>query len=176
MIYVSATCKDPKLVAMWMDYQYTIEGMRTNFYGVEGESYTMEDGSVASLFSYREEHQSYPGRVHGGMITAMLDEMGLRALWAKEGGEKTYGVTTSLETKYRKPVPYGVPLIGRGVIVKESGHFLTAECTISDRSGAVLASAVIKYLKLDVSKIGAGISEREEMCYLIEDGVTEIAL
>ena len=147
-----------------------------NSAGVRAPFYTMGDGSVASLFSYREEHQSYPGRVHGGMITAMLDEMGLRALWAKEGGEKTYGVTTSLETKYRKPVPYGVPLIGRGVIVKESGHFLTAECTISDRSGAVLASAVIKYLKLDVSKIGAGISEREEMCYLIEDGVTEIAL
>ena len=83
-----------------------------NVYGVRAPFYSMEDGSVATIFSYREEHQSYPGRVHGGMITAMLDEMGLRALWAKEGGEFTYGVTLSLETKYRKPVPYGVPLIG----------------------------------------------------------------
>lgn len=47
----------------------------------------------------------YPGRVHGGLITCMLDEMGLRALWAKEGSEESFGVTTSLETKYRKPVP-----------------------------------------------------------------------
>lgn len=49
MIYVSATCKDPKLVAMWMDYQYTIEGMRTNFYGVEGESYTLDENGEIQL-------------------------------------------------------------------------------------------------------------------------------
>ncbi len=56
-----------------------------NKYGVHAQFYNMEDGSVMSKFRYREEHQSYPGRVHGGLITAMLDEMGLRALWAKEG-------------------------------------------------------------------------------------------
>ncbi len=147
-----------------------------NRYGVRAPFYSMEDGSVASLFSYREEHQSYPGRVHGGLIVAMLDEMGLRALWAKEGGEKTYGVTISLETKYRKPVPYGVPLIGRGKIVKETGNFVTAECVITDEAHTVLANAVIRYLKLTPQQIQAGVNEHEEMCYLIEDGVTEIGL
>lgn len=145
-----------------------------NPFGVQAPFYSMEDGSVMSLFRFREEHQSYPGRVHGGVITAMLDEMGLRALWAKEGGEKTFGVTLSLETKYRKPVPYGEELVGRGAVVKESGNFLTAECTISDRSGAVLASAAVRYIKLSVDRIERGVDEHEEMCYLIEDGVTEI--
>lgn len=147
-----------------------------NSYGVRAPFYSMEDGSVATLFSYREEHQSYPGRVHGGMITAMLDEMGLRALWAKEGGEFTYGVTLSLETKYRKPVPYGVPLVGRGKIVRETGNFLTAECCIMDESRAVLANATIKYIKLTPQQIREGVDEHEEMCYLVEDGVTEIDL
>lgn len=77
-----------------------------NEYGVRAPFYNMEDGSVMTLFQYREQHQSYPGRVHGGLITAMLDEMGLRAVWAKEGGnEDIWGVTMSLETKYRKPFP-----------------------------------------------------------------------
>ncbi len=147
-----------------------------NVYGVRAPFYSMEDGSVASLFSFRPEHQSYPGRVHGGLITAMLDEMGMRALWAKEGGEFTYGVTLSLETKYRKPVPYGEPLIGRGRVVRETGGFLTAECEIMDASLHVLANATVKYLKLTPQQIEAGIDEHEEMAYLIEDGVTEIDL
>ncbi len=147
-----------------------------NVYGVRAPFYSMEDGSVATIFSYREEHQSYPGRVHGGMITAMLDEMGLRALWAKEGGEFTYGVTLSLETKYRKPVPYGVPLIGWGKIVRETGNFLTAECCIMDEARAVLANATIKYIKLTPKQISEGVNEHEEMCYLIQDGVSEIDL
>ena len=53
-----------------------------NQFGVRAPFYNMTDGSVASPFRYRAWHQSYPGRVHGGMITAMLDEMGLRGLWA----------------------------------------------------------------------------------------------
>ncbi len=145
-----------------------------NPYGVRAPFYTMQDGSVATAFAFAEHHQSYPGRVHGGMITAMLDEMGLRALWAAELGEKTYGVTTSLETKFRKPVPYGAPLFGKGIITKNTGNFLTAETKILDRDGNVLANAVIKYIKLDVARIGKNISEHEEMCYLVDDGVTEL--
>lgn len=142
--------------------------------GVRAPFYSMEDGSVVTRFCFREEHQSYPGRVHGGMITAMLDELGLRALWAKEGDEATYGVTTSLETKYRKPVPYGVELIARGEIVKDSGHFLTAACAIYNTAGELLANAEVRYIKLDLNKIQEGVNEHEEMCYLVEDGVTEI--
>lgn len=147
-----------------------------NPYGVRAPFYSMEDGSVMSLFRFREEHQSYPGRVHGGLIAAMLDEMGLRALWAKEGGETSYGVTLTLETKYRKPVPYGVDLVGRGEIVKSSGAFLTASCAIMLPDGTTLAQATIKYLKLTPQQIQEGVNEHEEMCYLIEDGITEITL
>ena len=64
-----------------------------NKYGLKAPFYNMEDGSVMTKFQYSEEHQSYPGRVHGGLITAMLDEMGLRALWAKKQNEEDFGVT-----------------------------------------------------------------------------------
>ena len=50
-----------------------------NTFGLQAQFYTMEDESVMTLFSFRPEHQSYPGRVHGGLITAMLDELGFRA-------------------------------------------------------------------------------------------------
>lgn len=147
-----------------------------NEYGVKAPFYNMEDGSVATLFKFKEQHQSYPSRVHGGLISAMLDEMGLRALWAKELTERTFGVTFSLETKFRKPVPYGVELIGRGVVVSDTPRFVNADVKILDKSGNVLANGLVKYIKLDVSKITENVVPHEEMCYLIEDGVKEIDL
>jgi len=38
---VSTQCKNPELAIRWLDYQYTREGMITNYYGVEGFSYEM---------------------------------------------------------------------------------------------------------------------------------------
>lgn len=145
-----------------------------NKYGLHAQFYNMEDGSVMTKFKYREEHQSYPGRVHGGLITAMLDEMGLRALWAKEGKEEDFGVTMSLDTKYRKPVPYETELIGKGILIKESSKFFVVESEILDTEGNVLANGTIKYIKLDTNKINGNIDAHEEMCYLIEDNVKEI--
>lgn len=145
-----------------------------NEYGVRAPFYNMEDGSVMTLFRYRMQHQSYPGRVHGGLITAMLDEMGLRALWAKELSEETFGVTFSLETKYRKPVPYDQDLIGKGIIVKNSSRFFVTEASIMDTKGNVLANGTVKYIRLDVNEIAENAEVHEEMCYLDEDGVTEI--
>lgn len=145
-----------------------------NEYGLRAPFYNMEDDSVMTVFKYGEKHQSYPGRVHGGLITAMLDEMGLRALWAKEKIANTYGVTISLETKFRKPVPYDTELIGKGYVIKDSGNFFTTEVFIYDRYGKILANGKTNYLKLDTNKIAENISTHEEMCYLIDDGITEI--
>lgn len=111
-----------------------------NEYGVHAQFYNMEDGSVMTKFKYRQEHQSYPGRVHGGLITAMLDEMGLRALWAKEGNEEKFGVTMSLDTKYRKPVPYDEEIIGKGIVIKENNKFFVVDSKIMDLQGNVLAN------------------------------------
>ena len=145
-----------------------------NPFGVKAQFYNMEDGSVMTLFRYSKQHQSYPGRVHGGLITDMLDEMGLRALWAKELSEETFGVTFSLETKYRKPVPYDQDLIGKGIIVKNSSKFFVTEASIMDTKGNVLANGTVKYIRLDVNEIAENAEVHEEMCYLDEDGVTEI--
>lgn len=145
-----------------------------NEYGVNAPFYNMEDGSVMSVFQYKSQHQSYPGRVHGGLITAMLDEMGLRSLWAKDLSEDTFGVTLSLDTKYRKPVPYETDLIARGIIVKETSKFFITDASIMDIRGEILANGMIKYIKMDTDRISEGIQVHEEMPYLIEDGRTEI--
>ena len=40
-IYVTTACKNPELAAKWLDFQYTEIGERLNWYGIEGETYTI---------------------------------------------------------------------------------------------------------------------------------------
>lgn len=145
-----------------------------NSYGLQAPFYNMEDGSVMTLFRYREHHQSYPGRVHGGLISAMIDEMGLRGLWAKHQEESLFGVTMTLDTKYRKPVPCGAELLGRGIVTCETARAFEVDSFIYDREGLLLANGHVKYMKLDARLIAADADVHEEMPYLIADGITEI--
>ena len=143
-----------------------------NQYGVKAPFYNMEDNSVMTKFQYKEVHQSYPGRVHGGLITAMLDELGLRAYWVED--ENQFAVTMKLDTEYRKPVPYEQDLIGIGKIIKSTPKFLKAEAKILDIHGNVLANAEGTYIKLDTSKIVDASQMHEDMVFFVEDDVKEI--
>lgn len=145
--------------------------------GVENPSslkapfYEMEDGSVMSTFKFKEFHQSYPERTHGGMITAMLDELGLRSLWPLEN---TFGVTMEITTKFRKPVPYNVPLKGIGKVISNTSRFVQSEAKILDIDGNVLAQANIKYLKLTTDKIVSNDVDADAHNIFIPDDVKEI--
>lgn len=143
-----------------------------NPYGLKAQFYNMEDGSVMTIFKFKEEHQSYPERVHGGLIAAMLDELGLRASWTKS--EDIWGVTMSLEVKYRKPVPYNTELVGRGKVKRETSKFLSIDTEILDKKGEVLANAEVKYIKLSVNNIAENVNIHDEICYLIKDNIKEI--
>ncbi|MBE7086883.1 MAG: PaaI family thioesterase [Clostridiales bacterium] len=140
--------------------------------GLKAQFYNLEDGSVGCLMQYGFYHQSFPERVHGGMISALLDELIGRALWVTE--PNVYGVTTTLNVKFRKPVPYGTPLKARAVLNFNSPRGFSGVGYVYDMSGNLLAEGEAKYLKLDTTKISANADVHEEMAYLIEDSVTEI--
>ena len=148
-----------------------------NQFGVRAPFYNMTDGSVASPFRYRAWHQSYPGRVHGGMITAMLDEMGLRGLWAAKNDDSEFGVTISLETRYRKPVPYETELLATGKLIEDRSRLFAVEARILTMDGELLADGIIRYLHLlAVDRIAEGASVHEEMPYSPECTITELQI
>ncbi len=43
-IVITTACKNPELAAKWIDFWFSEEGELLNWYGIEGESYTMVDG------------------------------------------------------------------------------------------------------------------------------------
>lgn len=140
--------------------------------GFKSQFYNMEDGSVITPIKYKGIHQSFPQRVHGGLIATMLDELACRAYWVN--GDYTLGVTTSMELKYRKPVPYEVDLLGQGYVVFDKSRMFKTKSKIIDKNGTVYAEALTTYLKLPVEKIAKDIDIHTEMPYLIEDDITEI--
>ena len=138
--------------------------------GVKAPFYNLEDDSVATLFKFKDFHQSYPGRTHGGVISAMLDELVGRALWIKE--PNTYGVTTTMTIKFRRPVPYDTLIKGRGYIVKDSSRIFVGRGELYDMDGNLLAELNANYLKLPSDKASnSDVNVEEEMCYNIPDEV-----
>ena len=83
-----------------------------NDMGLKSAFYELEDGTVAALVEPKPEHQSYPMRVHGGVISAMLDETIGRAINITE--PDTWAVTGELTVRFKKPVPYGEQLLVTG--------------------------------------------------------------
>ena len=141
--------------------------------GVKAQFYEMENNTLVALFEFKDIHQSYPERVHGGMITSMLDEIIGRCVWLEE--PETYGVTTTIKVDFKKPVPYNTKLKGIGKIVKNTSRLFYAEGEIRDMENNLLARAEGTYLKMPVEKI-ANTNVHNEMAYMIEDGITEIDL
>lgn len=142
-----------------------------NPYSIKAPFYNMEDKSVCSIFEFPAEFQSYPERVHGGLITAMLDELGGRAYWSY--GETGLAVTMSLEVKFRKPVPYNVKLKGIGKIIRNTSRFFESEAYIYSMDNILLADAKIKYIKMENKDICSN-AFTDEMPYMINDDVNDI--
>ncbi len=59
-------------------------GLRGRFYVLELAAAGVPE--VLGVFTLREEHQSYPGRLHGGISTAILDETIGRAITIADPG------------------------------------------------------------------------------------------
>lgn len=143
-----------------------------NPFGLKAPFYEMENGEVISLFTFKEEHQSYPERVHGGLISAMLDEIVGRAIWTIH--PDMWGVTMELSVKFRKKVPYSQQLKAVGRIDSETSRTFTGTGEIYDMCGNLLASAKAVYFKLPPEKIIEDERHLGGINEYVPDNVTEI--
>ena len=134
------------------------------FYHVEGDL-------LVGVVTGRDEHQSYPGRMHGGMISALLDEVVGRAINVVE--PEAFGVTTELNVKFKKPVPLNEEIRVVGRLTKNTRLVFQAEGFVEDAKGTILAAASATYVKMTAEKI-AGAPLTEEQYFLVPDDVEEI--
>jgi uncharacterized protein (TIGR00369 family) len=126
-------------------------GLR-NGAGLHASFYETEHNELIALFTPNEEHQSYPGRLHGGIASAILDETIGRAILIG-GSHDLWGVTIELHLEYKKPIPLGCQLKVVGRVTENGSRFFRGTGEIILPGGEIAATAHGRYLKAPMEKI-----------------------
>ena len=123
-----------------------------NPFGLHTSFFELDNNELLAIFKPREEHQSYPGRLHGGIISTILDEAIGRAIMIQSEGD-IWGVTVDLQIRFKKPVPLHEELRVIGRITKDSSRFFEGTGELLLQDGTVAAEGRGKYLKIPLEKI-----------------------
>jgi acyl-coenzyme A thioesterase PaaI-like protein len=133
-----------------------------NPHSLSASFYELENGDLATIVTARDEHQSYPGRLHGGLITALLDETIGRSIMTRYEDGQIWGVTVEFSTRFLKPVPLDTELRVVGRITTEDARYFEGSGEILLPNGGVAATATGRYMKLPISKIADFDAEEQE--------------
>jgi len=150
-------------------------GLKNDF-GIHAHFYSTENQELIAIFTPSEEHQSYPGRLHGGIASAILDETIGRAILNKYEAE-VWGVTIELNLKFKKPVPLNQPLKVIGRITNENSRMFEGTGEIVLQNGDIAVTAKGKYFKVPLEKItDFDIEENEWRVVELESDPEEIEI
>ena len=138
-----------------------------NQFGLKSRFYELENKEIVALFMPLAEHQSYPGRLHGGVAAAILDETIGRAMLNHQETE-LWGVTLEFSMKFRKPVPLDQQITVVARITGENKRSFTGTGEILLADGSVAVSGSGRYLKMELSKI-TDVDFKEEEDWRIID-------
>lgn len=91
-----------------------------------------------------QEYQGYPGVLHGGIVSALLDETIGRALVSRD----IWAMTAELCVRFVRPVPLGQPITVIGEMVRLRSRTMEGRGEIRLADGTLAASAEAKYILL----------------------------
>lgn len=103
--------------------------------------YVTENG-VEVNFKADFRQAGYEGIVHGGIITALLDET---IGWAVAVERKKFFVTAEITIRFVQPLPINLLVTVRGRAVEHKSRYSIAEGEIIDAEGTIYAKASGKF-------------------------------
>ena len=98
--------------------------------------------TIRGRFTPRPEHQGFEGIVHGGILSALLDE----AMAKLAFGLGLPAVTAEITVKFKAVAPPGEELIVTGRLIKQAHRLIEAEAKI-EKGPVVIAEATGKLLR-----------------------------
>lgn len=99
-------------------------------------------GIVRGEFTLGPLYEGPPSYVHGGVSALVLDQ----ALGMAAAASGTPGMTATLETRYRRPTPLGVPLQVEAKASRAEGRKVYASGAISGPDGRVTVEATAMFI------------------------------
>ena len=120
--------------------------------------YVLDNDDILCIAHPGKDHESYPGRLHGGLVSSVLDECMARVLQAED--IDATAITLSMTVNFRIPVPTEEKLHAISHLIKRySNGAFTASAEIRLKNGQIAAEATGKYLLVPPEKLsesGAG--------------------
>lgn len=120
-----------------------------------------DERGVWAPFTPDRRQEGYTGIVHGGIITAVLDEVMAWSLYA----QSVWAVTARMNVAFRQPVEVGVPTRARGWLAADRGRALDVAAELRRAADdLVLATASASFVRVPEAQASAW---REQ--YLADD-------
>jgi acyl-coenzyme A thioesterase PaaI-like protein len=109
--------------------------------------FEVDEGGIASaIWQPRDVFQSYPDRLHGGVIATLLDSAMVHALFA----QGISGVTAELNIRYLQSVRLDQPLLVTGYVgSKKLGTYPC--CANVQQNAAYVARATAKFMAMPLT-------------------------
>ncbi len=101
-----------------------------------------EAGWAECRLSIQATFQGWQGVVHGGIVSALLDEVAIQAC----RGTKEDLLTAELQVRFRKPVPVDVEVTVRGTIRERRGRIFVVDSEL-EIDGVSHAAATVKVVR-----------------------------
>lgn len=108
-----------------------------NSFGLKLAFYKDGPSSVICNYTVPEHYQGYPGIVHGGIVTSILDEAIGRVFMIEDPNRFMY--TAKLTSRFRQPVPTNEPLSIKAQMVKDRGRMAQSKAQLYGPEGDLLA-------------------------------------
>jgi acyl-coenzyme A thioesterase PaaI-like protein len=112
--------------------------------GLKLRFYTDDEGRCIARFQPKPEHQGFPGQLHGGIISTLLDETMGRVLVR----ENVWATTGRLEIKFAKAVPLDQELTIVGELARNRSRAYEANGEIRLPDGTVLVKGSGLYIRI----------------------------
>ena len=93
-------------------------------------------------FTASEEHQGYPGIMHGGLITTILDELMSRSV----NSLGYFGVTARMEIRFRQQVPLGEKIRCESQVIKVKKKIIDVEAKAFFENGKLAAESQGRFM------------------------------
>ena len=101
---------------------------------------------VRAEFTPKSLYEGYEGYIHGGVISALLDEV---MIWAaKLMGKRV--MSAELSVRFKRPVPVDKTITIEGKITDVKKRLLYGKAYIYNIKGDVLANAIGKMIEIEI--------------------------
>jgi len=114
---------------------------KANDQGLHVQFIQLDDGGVQGSFDCDKAYEGYPGKIHGGVISALLDGVMTNCIFAQGYA----GVTGELKVRYRHPVVVDRAVTVHGRIKRVSFPLYLTEAELV-QDGQVKVTATAKFM------------------------------